>query len=50
MKAFLKLKERRPIVTNTRMAVAISDNGAKVCEQVETKGAPEYLAYECVLA
>ena len=50
MKVFLKLKERRPIVTNTRMAVAISDNGAKVCEQVETKAAPEYLAYECVLA
>ena len=39
MKAFLKLKERRPIVTNTRMAVAISDNGAKVCEQIGTKGA-----------
>ena len=41
MKVFLKLKERCPIVTNTRMAVAISDNDAKVCEEVGTKGAPE---------
>ena len=41
MKVSLKLKEKLPIVTNTRMAIAISDNGAKVCEQVGTKGAPE---------
>ena len=41
MKVFLKLKEKLPIVTNTRMAVAISDNGAKVREQVGTKCAPE---------
>ena len=41
MKVFLKLKERRPIVTNTRRAVAVPDSGAKVCEQAGTKGAPE---------
>lgn len=41
MKVSLKLKEKLPIVTNTRMAVAISDNGAKVREQVGTKCAPE---------
>lgn len=39
MKVFIKLEERNSTIINTRMAVAISDNGAKVCEQIGTKGA-----------
>ena len=32
VKVFMKLEERSPTVTNTRVAVAISGSGAKVCE------------------
>lgn len=47
VKVFMKLEETSPTVTNTRVAVAVSGCGAKVCEYVGTKSFQQLLACVC---